>query len=111
MSQGTLDDFVEKKPAFRMSSGDKKKIDDDLALYLLQYNRTTNMVNDYHFKVWCNSLNPSYDVPCSQKVKSLQVELTKTVDEKISMSLSRTASFQSRRFAISLPISSVGCLD
>jgi hypothetical protein len=33
MSQGTLDDFVEKKPAFRMSSGDKKKIDDDLALY------------------------------------------------------------------------------
>jgi hypothetical protein len=51
MSQGTLDDFVEKKPAFRMSSGDKKKIDDDLALYLLQYNRPNNMVNDYHFKV------------------------------------------------------------
>ena len=49
--QGTLDDFFEKKPAFRMSSGDKKKIDDDLALYLLQYNRPNNMVNDYHFKV------------------------------------------------------------
>jgi len=71
---GTLDAHIVSYPVARMEASKKLELNEEFAMFLLTENRPNNLANSQALKKFLNHLNPSYDLPNADVMKSIQLK-------------------------------------